>query len=194
VTESEAPSSEQDSTIDLGDGAAHVRPSQVLLPGDGDARALLACWFARRAFYPLILLGTIGAFVSGDPEGRDIDYTDAGEVGRDLVSPLTGLVLGAAVRLLAALGAWFLALRVARSRERTLAPRTGFGHTFGRLMDLRQVVRAYKALRWTHHVRQEAIRRLAPAGHWLWRLDRRFDIATIVLGAVAGAFLVSSAF
>jgi len=107
---------------------------------------------------------------------------------------LTGLVLGAAVRLLAAFGAWLLALRMARSREQTLAPRTGFGHTFGRLMDLRQVVRAYRALRWTHHVRQEAIGRLVPPEHWLWRLDRRFDIATIVLGVLAGAFLVSSAF
>lgn len=190
MTESVA-SSEEPGTIDLGD-AFHLRPSQVLLPGDRDARALLVCWFARRSFYPLIFLGTIGAFASGNPDGRDIDYTDAGEVGRDLVSPLTGLVLGTAVRLLAAFGAWLLALRMARSREQTLAPRTGFGRWFGRFMDLRQVVRAYKALRWTHHVRQEAIRRVAPTDHWLWRLDRKFDVATIVLGAAAGVFVVSS--
>lgn len=162
------------------DGGAFIRPEQALRPGRSDALRLLILWCIRRSSYPLLFLGLIGAY--GTAEGStSIEWSDAGELMRELASPLAGLILAVVTRVTASQAGLVLAFWLARERDRHLEPRTGVNRRLARALDLRQASKSFRALRWTHHVRQEALRRVAPAGGRWWHLDRYFDVATIVL-------------
>ncbi len=50
----------------------------------------------------------------------------------------------------------------------------------------------YRALRWTHHVRQLALARLGDTGRKLARLDPIMDITNITLWVVAVVALVAA--
>lgn len=162
------------------DTAPFIRPDQALRPGRSDARNLLVLWCFRRSSYPLLFLGLIGSYGLADGS-TSVEWSDPGELGRELASPLAGLVLAVVARLVASQGGLLLAYGFARQRDRHLEPRTGVNRRLARLLDLRQASKAFRALRWTHHVRQAALARVAPDGGWWWGIDRFFDIATIVL-------------
>ncbi len=53
------------------------------------------------------------------------------------------------------------------------------------MLDRLNLARGYRALRWTHHVRQLALARLGPTGQRLARLDPIMDITNISLWVIA---------
>lgn len=160
-----------------------IRPEQALRAGRSDARNLLVLWCLRKSFYPLTFLGLIGAYTTGRTD-TDIEWSDPGEVTQGLLSPLAGLILAVAVRIVANLASLALAYPLARDRDRTLAPRTGPTRGLSLWLDLRQSTRAHRGLRWTHHVRLEARHRVAPNPNLWWRLDQILDLAAVLLVVV----------
>ena len=88
--------------------------------------------------------------------------------------------------------ALWLAYPLARSYEVGLSARTGFGSGIGKWLDRLQLARAFRALRWTHHVRQVALQRLGPSRRWVSRVDPVMDIANISLWVIAVVGLVVS--
>lgn len=173
------------------DASGRATVIRLLEPGRRDARNLLIVWYVRRSFYPLLFLGFIGAFVTGGD--TNVEWSDPNEVARDLFSPLAGLILAVVVRIGANLASLALAFPLAKRRDASLEPRTGVNKRLSRWLDLRQASRGYRALRWTHHVRQEALRRVAPGSELKWKLDQIFDVATIALlvAMFAGIFIAA---
>jgi hypothetical protein len=171
-----------------------VRPEHAVRPGRADARNLLAVWFVRKSFYGLIALGLIGAAISRRVDDIGADVTSWGSLRSELASPMIGLALGLLARFGSGFVALCLAFPLARSYEIGLSPRTGFGSAIGKWLDRLQLARAFRALRWTHHVRQVALMRLQATRPWLSQLDPTMDIANISLWAIAtGALVLSSA-
>ncbi len=162
-----------------------LRPEAALRPGSGDALALLAIWYVRKSFYWLLWLGIIGAAVVGRVNEVSVGVDSPSVYWEELLSPLAGIVLAFASRLTAAVVALGLAYPLAREYEAGLAPRTNFGKSVGILFDRLRVTRAYRSLRWTHHVRQAAIARLGRTGAGLSRLDTIIDVANIALFVLA---------
>jgi hypothetical protein len=137
---------------------------------------LLTAWCCRKVAYPLIWIGIIGAVLTRRVE-------EAAETPllstTALMSPLAGLALGIAARLLAGGIAFVLAYRLTGSRD---AVDRSFGsrgaNAVHRIIDRVHVTRAYRELRWTKPVRAEAAHRLGPTG-------ARFALADHVLTVVS---------
>ncbi len=89
------------------------------------------------------------------------------------------------LRFASSLAALGLAYPLAREHYTDLEPRSGFGSGIGRALDRLQVARAFRSLRWTHHVRALALGRLGRRGLLVSRLDPILDIANIGLFVVA---------
>ncbi len=113
------------------------------------------------------------------------DLTIGGGTPDELGSPFAGVFVGVLVRVLAALVALALAYPLAREREATLAPRTYFGSSVTGVLDRLHAARAYRSLRWTHHVRQVALARLGAAGRRLANLDPIMDAVNVTLFVLA---------
>ena len=169
-----------------------VRPEHAVRPGRADARNLLAVWFIRKSFYALIAIGLIGAVVSRRVDDVGVDVTSWESVTSEIASPMIGLALGLLARLGSGFVALWLAYPLARSYEVGLSARTGFGSGIGKWLDRLQLARAFRALRWTHHVRQVALQRLGPSGRWVSRVDPVRDITNISLWVIAILGLVAS--
>ncbi len=160
-----------------------IRPELALQPGAADARNLLVVWFLRKSVYGLVALGLIvGALTRTD---IDIDFRSASDLESQLSSPLAPLVVGVILRVITSFVALLLALPLASAYEVGLSPRTNFGSGIGHVLDRLNLARGYRALRWTHHVRQIALARLGPKGPKLARLDPIMDITNITLWVVA---------
>jgi hypothetical protein len=178
-------------TADLGPDrseaiAPRIIPEAALRPGAVDARTLLVVWFVRKSSYWLLFSGLIGLSISRHSQDTKVDWTDPDGVLAELLSPGAGIVLSVLARLGAAIAGLALAYPLARAYEVGLSPRTSFGSSIGKAFDRLNLARAYRSLRWTHHVRQEAIGRLGPtASKRVGRLDPIMDIANISLGVLA---------
>jgi len=160
-----------------------IRPELALQPGAADARNLLVVWYLRKSVYGLVALGLIvGALTRTD---IDIDFRSASDLESQLSSPLAPLVVGVILRVITSFAALLLALPLASAYEVGLAPRTNIGSGIGHVLDRLNLARGYRALRWTHHVRQVALARLGPTGRKLQRLDPIMDITNIALWVVA---------
>jgi hypothetical protein len=157
-----------------------VPPEAALRPGRRDALALLVVWFVRKSSFWVLWLGIIVA-IAGRADTIDLGIHSPDSVLDRLVSPLAGVVLAVLLRLAAAAAGLVLAYPLARAREVELAPRTYRGASVGILLDRLHVARAYRSLRWTHHVRQLAILRLGVTGRRLSRLDPIMDAANVGL-------------
>jgi len=169
-----------------------IHPAQALRSGRTDARNLLIIWCIRRSSYPLLFVGLIGAYSTTGGSGS-VEWDDPGVVARELASPIAGLLLAVVARVVASQTGLVMAFWLARERDRHLTPRTGINRRLARALDLRQASKSFRALRWTHHVRQEALSRVAPTGGWWRQIDTTFDIATIVLAIGVGiAFVVTA--
>ncbi len=167
-----------------------VRPEHAVRPGRADARNLLAVWFIRKSFYGLIAIGLIGAVLSRRVDDVGVDVTSWDSVTAEIASPMVGLALGLLTRLGSGFVALWLAYPLARSYEVGLSDRTSFGSGIGKWLDRLQLARAFRALRWTHHVRQIALQRLGPSGRWVSRVDPVMDITNISLWVIAVVGLV----
>jgi hypothetical protein len=165
-----------------------IRPEQALQPGRADARNLLIVWYIRKSFYMWLFLGLIGAQATRGTTDVDIDWTEPDKLLGEFLSPLAGMILAVVVRLGSTWIALALAYPLARKHDTTLEPRTGFMSGIGRWFDRLHVAKAYRSLRWTHHVRQEALRRFGTTGQRVSKLDRIMDDINISLFVI---FLVS---
>ena len=178
-------------TADLGPAqseqtAPRIRPEFALRPGRSDARALLVVWFIRKSAYWLLFGGLIGLAVSHHERSTKVDWTDPGGVVAELLSPGAGIVLSVVARVGGALAGLALAYPLTREYKVGLSPRTNFGSGIGKVFDRMHVARAYRTLRWTHHVRQEAMGRLGPnASRRVAKIDPIMDIVTISFAVLA---------
>ena len=172
---------EDDEIVGPGRYPLRVQPAAAIQPGEDDARRLLRLWFVRKSFYWLFFLGwTIANVVSVIQDRQPEFELDSG------LSPVWVVVIVAmALRFVVSWVALGLAFPLALAHEPNLSPRTNFGHSIGLFFDRLHVARAFRALRWTHHVRQVAQRRLGERGRRLGKLDPIFDIVNITTGVLA---------
>jgi hypothetical protein len=164
---------------------ARIVPEAALRPGLGDARALLALWYVRKSSYWVFGLGVTIAALVYRADTIDVGTASPATIWDELRSPLAGVALAVILRLFSAGAGLLITYPLARAYEIGLEPRTNTGRTIGILLDRYKVMRAYRALRWTHHVRLAALRRLGAAGQRLARLDPIMDVANIALIATA---------
>lgn len=156
-----------------------IEPAWAILPGRGDSLRLLSVWYLRKSFYWLMWLGFSVAAIIGHTNELDASFDSPSAFVDRLVSPLAVVFIALIVRFASAMLGIAIAYPLAKMHELDLAPRTNFGSTIGLYMDRLHVARAYRSLRWTHHVRQVAIRRLGRTGQRLGRIDPVMDIANI---------------
>lgn len=171
----------------------HVRPEQALRPGRADARRLLIVWYVRKSFYWLLFTGVSAAYLTRRTDEIGVDWGDPDAVWAELLSPLAGLVLAVVVRLGSNMVALALAYPLTRDYGAHLEPRTGLGSGIGVWLDRRNLAKAYRSLRWTHHVRQEALRRLGPSGDRVSKLDPILDVVNIATFVVMVVVVFTSA-
>lgn len=168
---------------------ARIVPDAALRPGLGDARVLLALWYVRKSTYWLFGLGCCIAALGYRANTVTVGSASPAEIWDELHSPLAGVALALILRLFAATAGLLITYPLARAYEIGLEPRANVGRTIGILLDRYKVMRAYRALRWTHHVRLLAIRRLGRTGARLAHLDPVMDVANIALLTTAAVAL-----
>jgi hypothetical protein len=168
-------------------------PALALRAGAFDAAALWATWCVRRSFFPLVWIGIMGALLSGETGELDVArYQQPAEFVAALLSPLFGVVLALAARILANGSGFVLAYPLAHG----LVVPEDEGRRFSALrvqlwVDRVHLARGLRALRWTRAVRDRAARRLPRWGWLLLRCDQVLRIANPVL--FVGMFLVAAA-
>ncbi|KHL16444.1 UNVERIFIED_CONTAM: hypothetical protein LK11_16110 [Mumia flava] len=166
-----------------------VQPAAALLPGTADPSRLLILWFVRKSsywvFFTGVFLGVVAAGLAHGDVDVAVDWASPSSVGDALTSTWAGLVLGVVLRVAAGWAALLLAVPLALAHEQNLAPRTNPGRSIGIFFDRLHLVRAFRELRWTHHVRQIALGRLGRAGRRLARLDPVLDAVNIATGVAA---------
>lgn len=167
-----------------------VRPEHAVRPGRADARNLLIVWFVRKSFYGLIALGLLGAVISRRVDDFGVDVTSFDSLTSGIASPMVGLSLGLLARFGSGLTGLWLAYPLVRAYEVGLSPRTGFGSEIGQWLDRLQLARAFRSLRWTHHVRQVALGRLGPSRAWVSRVDPVMDVTNISLWVAGSVSLI----
>lgn len=181
-----------------GDARLRVEPAALLMPGTGDAKRLLSLWLARKSFYWLLFLGyAIGtwlAYLDHETNEVNVEWTSPSSVRNAILSPWSAFVLALIVRTTVSWVALVLAAPLAVAHDKHLSPRTGFGSSIGKSLDRLNVARAFRALRWSHHVREAARQRLGRLGGRFGRLDPVLDAINIVtaLLALAVAIYVTS--
>ena len=138
---------------------------------------MLCVWYARKASYGIIAIGLILGSVVGRADQLTIAADTPDQFWDQLRSPLAGVILGLAVRVGASFVALALAFPLARAREAGLPPRAYLGNSLTGILDRLHAARAYRSLRWTHHVRQVALARLGATGRRIAHLDPIMDAA-----------------
>ena len=173
--------------------AAHVLSRRISLeaclqPGRADSRRLLVAWFVKKSFWWSFFggaaLASVVHFVERVENEFQVDYRSPESVEHGLLSAWVFVV--AAVLLRVAIG-WIavaLAYPLARAHEIGLAPRTGWNRHYATVSDRYKVAKAFRDLRWTHHVRQVALDRVSPGPGWWRRLDPTLDVVNVI-GVVA---------
>ena len=159
-------------------------------PGSADSRRLLVAWFVKKSFYWMFFggaaLASVIHFVERVENDFRVDYKSPESVEHGLMSAWVFVVVAVLTRVAVAWIALAMAFPLARAREADLEPRTGWNRHYATLSDRYKVAKAFRALRWTHHVRQVALDRVSPGpGPWR-RLDPALDIANVI-GVVAFA-------
>jgi hypothetical protein len=173
---------DRDELVGPGRYPLRIQPAAAIQPGEADAHRLLRIWFVRKSFYWMIFLGwTIGNLVAASRH-QEPDF----EVGGGSASPVWFLVLLAlAIKFIVGWVALGMALPLALAHEPNLSPRENFGSSIGVFFDRLHLARAFRSLRWTHHVRQVAQHRLGEQGRRLGRLDPILDVINIASGVIA---------
>ncbi len=167
-----------------------IPPEAALRPGRADPLALITIWFVRKSFYWLFFLGMISLTLARRLDDTTIDWSSPSSLWRELLSPLAGVILALVCRFAASQIGLALTYPLAKRHGQDLEPRTSFGSSIGVFFDRLNVMRAYRSLRWTHHVRQVALRRLGRLGDRLGRLDPIMDVANIATAVLMFVALV----
>ena len=170
-----------------------IDPIACLGPERNDARRLLIVWFVKKSFYWMFFGGSAFASVVHAVERADNDLqirlTSPDSVTSGLLSAAAFVVLALIIRLSIGWVALALAYPLARSHDAALEPRTGRTRHWATFSDRYKVAKAFRLLRWTHHVRQVALDRVAPGPSWWRRVDPILDVLNVL--AVVG-FLVTT--
>lgn len=157
-----------------------LSPDEALRPGATDARVLLTLWFAHKSFYWLLFSGTAVAYVLHRADQVDVSWTDPDRLVAAVFSPLVGLVLAGAVRIVTNLAALAVTWPLVREYEAPLPPREGPLAPVTTWLDRRQIAKALRSLRWTHHVRRCVLNRLGRRRAAVARLDPIIDVMNVV--------------
>jgi len=173
---------DQDELVGPGRYPLRIQPAAAIQPGERDARRLLRIWFVRKSFYWIFFVGwTIGNLVAASRH-QEPDF----DLAHGAASPVwIVVILALAIKFIVGWVALGLAMPLALAHEPNLSPRENFGSSIGLFFDRLHVARAYRSLRWTHHVRQVAQHRLGEEGRRLGRLDPIFDVINITSGVIA---------
>ena len=170
-----------------------IDPVACLGPGRTDARRLLVVWFVKKSFWWMFFGGSAFAAVVHAIERVDNDFevrvTSPDSVRSGLFSAFALVVLALLIRIAIGWVALGLAYPLARSHDSMLEPRTGVNRNWGTFSDRYKVAKAYRLLRWTHHVRQVALDRVAPGPSWWRRADPIIDVVNVL--AVIGFFVTT---
>ncbi len=168
---------------DADDGPAHhVDAASALAPGAWDATAILLLQCLRTASILLVVAGVAVAVATGSEDRMD-EVTSPETMLHALVTPLAVLAVGVLLRLLLAPVAYALAAAFVVHDGRHLTREVDARSTWNRLVDRVRLAGAYRALRWTLAVRDEAVDRLGRRGQAL-------DRAATVLRVLTGVALV----
>jgi len=171
-----------------------LQPAAALLPGASDARRLMVAWFIRKSFYWLFFLGwgvgSLVAFWSRGSVEPELDLTSPDSIREGLWSPWVALLLALITRFVNNWVALGLAFPLAIAHEPGLSERANFGSGIGKFFDRLHVARAFRALRWTHHVRQIALCRLGPTGRRLGKLDPILDVVNVASAIIAATLII----
>jgi len=135
-------------------------------------------------FFGGVALASVVHFVERVENEFQINYRSPESVEHGLLSAWVFVVLAVLLRVAIAWIAVALAFPLARAHEIGLVPRTGWNRHYATLSDRYKVAKAFRVLRWTHHVRQLALDRVSPGPGWWRRLDPILDVANVV-GVVA---------
>jgi hypothetical protein len=170
-----------------------IDPIACLRPGRKDARRLLVVWFIKKSFWWMFFGGAAVAGIVNAVERVDNEFqvrlSSPDTVLSGLLSGYALVVLALLVRLMIGWVALGLAYPLARAHDAALEPRSGWNRHWGTFSDRYKVAKAYRLLRWTHHVRQVAIDRVAPGPSWWRRLDPILDVLNLL--AVIGFFVTT---
>lgn len=181
---------------ELRGGAPRIELDACLLPGRGDSRRLLIAWYVKKSFWWMFFgggaLASVVHFVERVDDEFQVNYRSPESVQHGLLSAWAFVVLAVLLRFLIVWIALALAFPLARAHERGLTPRTGWSRHYATLSDRWKVAKAFRTLRWTHHVRQAALDRVSPGPSWWRRMDRIIDIANVV--GVVAFFVAGSVF
>lgn len=175
-----------------------IDPTACLGPGRKDARRLLLVWFVKKSTWWMFFGGSAFAAIVHAVERVDNDYqvrlTSPDSVVSGLLSAFAVVVLAMLARLVAAWVALGLAYPLARTHDASLEPRTGWTRHWGTFSDRYKVAKAYRLLRWTHHVRQAALDRVAPEPSWWRRMDPTLDALNViaVIGFVVTTIVIAT--
>ena len=175
-----------------------IEPAACLGPSRKDARRLLIVWFVKKSFWWMFFGGSAFAAVVHAVERVDNDLqvrlSSPDSVWSGLLSAFAFVVLALLTRLVVGWVALGLAYPLARSHDSVLEPRTGWNRHWGAFSDRYKVAKAFRLLRWTHHVRQVALDRVAPGPSWWRRLDPIIDVVNVVavIGFFATTFVIAA--
>jgi hypothetical protein len=201
------PMSETDQLPDIDTGAGTpqsvpgygmaIDPAACLGPGRKSARRLLIVWFVKKSFWWMFFGGSAFAAIVHAIERVDNDLqvrlSSPDSVTSGLLSAFALVVLALLIRLVIGWVALGLAYPLARSHDSVLEPRTGRNHHWATFSDRYKVAKAFRLLRWTHHVRQAALARVAPGPSWWRRIDPILDVVNVVavIGFVVTTFVIA---
>lgn len=183
---------DSDELVGPGGYELRIQPAAALIPGRGDSRRLMAVWFVRKSFYWMFFVAwscaSWIAYRNGDAIDTELDLTSLQSSGEGLGTPGRALLVAIGIRFVNNWIALALAYPLAVAHEPSLSPRENFGSGIGKFFDRLHVARAFRALRWTHHVRRIALDRLGSSGRKLGRLDPILDVVNVASGV--GAFVL----
>ncbi len=178
-----------DELVGPGGYPLRIQPAAALRPGRSDARNLLIIWFLRKSFYWLFFVGMTIGLIASTVRDEEADFavrwSSPSSVESGLLSAWSLVVVAIVLRFVVAWVALAMAWPLARAHDVNLEPRTNFGRGIGTFFDRLNLARAFRSLRWTHHVRLVARRRLGRNRQWVGKLDPILDVVNILAGVTA---------
>lgn len=138
---------------------------------------MLVLWYVRKSHYAVLAIGLMVLAVTRHLEDGLSLQPD--ELNQQVFSPAVVVVTGLAIRFATSFLALLLVVPLVRDYDADLPPRTGISRPISLVLDRLNIARAFRSLRWSHHVRQAALDRLGPTGDRLRPLDQLLDLVNV---------------